>query len=151
MPRFNNVNDIDFFKSINNELVETVIETPILMYKLNILDTKVNLYGESMSKSWRTGVQIFCLIEHERQTTSYEGFGSDAGQLTIFKFSRFRLEDKNIYPEHGDVINWNDAYFEVSNVIENQLIGNQSDINYSITVETFMVRKSSLNIEEGNV
>lgn len=150
MPRFVNTNDIDFFKSINNELVETVVETPIVLFKLNITDTKVNLYGESLAKSWDVGVQIFSLITHERQTTKYEGFGADANQNTIFKFSRDRLEQKSIYPEVGDIIEWNTAYWEISNVVENQLLGNQIFNNFSIVVETFMSRKSSLNIEEKN-
>lgn len=150
MPRFINTNDIDFFKSINNELVETVVETPIVLFKLNIADTKINLYGESLAKSWDAGVQIFSLITHERQTTNYEGFGADANQNTIFKFSRDRLEEKSIYPEVGDIIEWNTAYWEISNVVENQLLGNQIFNNFSIVVETFMSRKSSLNIEERN-
>ena len=150
MPRFVNPNDVDFFKSINKELVETVVETPIVLFKLNVSDTITNLYGEALSKSWLIGVQVFCLIEHERQNTQYEGFGADQGQLSQFKFSRDRLEQKSIYPEIGDIIEWNNIYWEISNVVENQLLGNQIYNNYSITVETFMSRHSSLNIEERN-
>lgn len=152
MPRFWNKNDIDFFKVINNELVEDVIETPIVLYKLLVGDTMTNIYGESdnSGKSWRQGVQVYCLIEHDRQTTEYEGFGPDTNQLTRFRFARYRLETAEIFPEVGDVISWDGAYWEISNVVDNQLIGNQTDTKFSIVAECFPARNSSLDIEERN-
>jgi hypothetical protein len=57
------------------------------------------------------------------------------------------LEEKNIYPEIGDVIFWNEAYFEIDNTNEIQLVGGQTYNNFSVVCSTFMVSKSSLNIE----
>mgnify|MGYP000582890624 len=41
----------------------------------------------------------------------------------------------------------NDAYFEIDNVREDQLIGGQSGEKFSIIVSTFMTRKSSIQTE----
>jgi hypothetical protein len=49
--------------------------------------------------------------------------------------------------EIGDLIDWNFGYFEVGTINENQLIGGQFDQNYSVIANTFLVRKSSIQIE----
>ena len=62
---------------------------------------------------------------------------------------KITLEDKNIYPEIGDIIFHNDAYFEVDNVNEDQLIGGRTgDVeHFSIVCSTFMSRRSSIQTE----
>ena len=147
MPRFALDRDINFFKSISRELVDAVIETTVVLYKLVIEDVKTNLYGESLNKSYYQGLECTAVIEREDTSVSYEGFGPDSGQNVEFRFNRFTLEDKGFYPEIGDIIYHNDAYFEIDNVREDQLIGGQSSEKFSIIVSTFMTRRSSIQTE----
>jgi hypothetical protein len=58
------------------------------------------------------------------------------------------LEDKGFYPEIGDIIHHNDAYFEIDNVREDQLIAGRPDEKFSIICSTFMTRRSSIQTEE---
>ena len=94
MPRFALDRDINFFKSISRELVDAVIETTVVLYKLVIEDVKTNLYGESLNKSYYQGLECTAVIERDDTTVSYEGFGPDSGQNVQFRFNRFTLEDK---------------------------------------------------------
>lgn len=148
MPRFALDRDISFFKSISRELVDAVIETTVVLYKLVIEDVKTNLYGESLNKSYYQGLECAAVIERDDTSVSYEGFGPDSGQNVQFRFNRFTLEDKGFYPEIGDIIYHNDAYFEVDNVREDQLIGGQSGEKFSLIVSTFMTRRSTIQTEE---
>jgi hypothetical protein len=111
-------------------------------------ETKVNIYGESLNKTWYPGVQVYALIDKAPESARYEGFGADTDQNVTFKLDRWMLEEKGIYPEIGDIINWNEGYFEIDNTNEVQLVGGQTYNNFSIVCETFMVSKSNLNIEE---
>ena len=77
MARFALNRDIRFFEGITRELVDVVIETAVVLYKLVIEDSKTNLYGESLSKTYYQGVQTTAVIERESSTTQYEGFGPD--------------------------------------------------------------------------
>jgi len=147
MPKFVSNRDVAFFKGIARELVDEVIQNTLVLFKINLNETKVNIYGESMNKTWYPGVEVFGLIDKESETATYEGFGSDINQSITFKLDRWMLEEKNIYPEIGDVIFWNEAYFEIDNTNEIQLVGGQTYNNFSIVCSTFMVSKSSLNIE----
>ncbi len=49
----------------------------------------------------------------------------------------------------GDVVNWNDGFWEINSKNENQLIGGQTsgDYNYSVVCEAYLTRLSHLNIE----
>ena len=148
MPKFVLARDVEFFKSIARELVSDVVQTPIVLFKVNLNETKINLYGEATNKTWYPGVELFALIDKEPESARYEGFGLDTDQNVTFKLDRWMLEEKGSYPEVGDIIKWNEGYFEIDNTNEIQMPGGQSYNNFSIVCSTFMVSKSNLNIEE---
>jgi hypothetical protein len=149
MARFNLSRDITFFEGISRELVDAVVTTAVVLYKLVIENSKTNLYGESLSKTYYQGVECNAMIERQDTTTTYEGFGSDQGQNVEFRFNRFTLKDKNLYPEIGDIIYHNDGYFEIDNVREDQLIGGRTgdQEHFSIICSTFMTRRSTIQTE----
>lgn len=152
MPKFMLGRDLQLFRSIARELVDTVIENTCVLFKVNLNETKVNLYGEATNKTWHPGIELFVLINKEPQTAAYEGFGPETNQNIEFRFDRLLCEERNAYPEIGDVIYFDSAYFEIDNTTEIQFVGGlpgeNSDRNWSIVCSTFMVSKSNLNIEE---
>jgi hypothetical protein len=148
MPKFISDRDVAFFKGIAREVVDVVVENTIVLFKVNLTDTVVNLYGESVNKTWHPGVELFALIDKEAQSVEYEGFGPQSNQQIKFKLDRFMCEEKNSYPEIGDVIYFNNAYFEIGNVAEVQFSGGFSKNNFSVVCSTFMVSRATLNIEE---
>jgi hypothetical protein len=151
MARFNLERDIKFFQSISRELVNDVIETAVTFYKLIVAESKVNLYGESLNKTYYSPFQSNCIIERDDTTVTYEGFGVDSIQNVKFRFNRFTLKEDGFYPEIGDIIFHNDAYFEIDNVTEDQLIGGRPDEKFSIICSTIMSRRSTLQTEERTV
>jgi hypothetical protein len=152
MPKFMLDRDLQLFRSFARELVDTVIENTCVLFKVNLNETKVNLYGESTNKTWYPGVELFVLIDKEPENVQYEGFGPDNTQNITFKFDRLLCEERKIYPEIGDVIYFDNSYYEIDNTNEIQFVGGlpgqNSDRNWSIVCSTFMVSKSNLNIEE---
>jgi len=147
MARFALARDIKFFEGISRELVDSVVTTAVVLYKLIIEDSKINIYGESLNKSYYQGVETNAMIQREGAQANYEGFGSDTSQTVEFRFNRFTLEENNFYPEVGDIIYHNDGYFEIDNVTEEQLIGGRTDEKFSIICSTFMTRRSSIQTE----
>jgi hypothetical protein len=149
MARFTLDRDIRFFEGISRELVDAVVTTAVVLYKLVIENSKTNLYGESLSKTYYQGVECNAMIERQETLSTYEGFGADTNQTVQFRFNRFTLKDKDFYPEVGDIIFHNDGYFEIDNVSEDQLIGGRTgdQEHFSIICHTFMSRKSSIQTE----
>jgi len=144
--------DLQLFRSLARELVDTVIENTCVLFKVNLKETKVNIYGESTNKTWHPGVQLYVLIDKDPETAVYEGFGSDNQQNINFKFDRLLCEERNAYPEIGDIIYFDNSYYEIDNTNEIQFVGGlpgeNSERNWSIVCSTFMVSKATLNIEE---
>ena len=147
MARFALGRDIRFFEGISRELVDAVVTTAVVLYKLIIEDSKTNLYGESLSKTYYQGVETNAMIQRDDAQANYEGFGSDVSQTVQFRFNKFTLEDNGFYPEIGDIIFHNNGYFEVDNVTEEQLIGGRVDEKFSIICSTFMSRRSTIQTE----
>jgi hypothetical protein len=147
MARFALGRDIRFFEGISRELVDAVVTTAVVLYKLIIEDSKTNLYGESLSKTYYQGMECNAMIQREDAQANYEGFGSDTSQNVEFRFNKFTLEDTGFYPEIGDIIFHNNGYFEIDNVREEQLIGGRVDEKFSIICSTFMTRRSSIQTE----
>ena len=112
MPKFISPRDVSFFRRISRELVDVVIQNTLVLFKVNLNETKVNLYGESVNKTWHLGVELFCLIEMDPENMQYEGFGPDNTQNMVFRLDRDMCSEKNSYPEVGDIIyfNLNDDY-----------------------------------------
>jgi hypothetical protein len=148
MPKFISDRDVTFFKSIARELVDDVVQDTCVLYKINIVETRVNLYGEALNKTWYPGVQLNVLINKNPKSQNYEGFGANTNQMVTFKLDKFMLQEKGIYPEIGDVIYFDTSYYEIDNTNEIQMIGGQPQYNFSVVCDTFMVSKSLLNIEE---
>jgi hypothetical protein len=149
MARFTLDRDIRFFEGISRELVDAVVTTAVVLYKLVIENSKTNLYGESLSKTYYQGVECNALIERGETLATYEGFGADTNQNVQFRFNRFTLKDTGFYPEVGDIIYHNDGYFEIDNVSEDQLIGGRTgdQEHFSLICSTFMSRRSSIQTE----
>ena len=101
-----------------------------------------------MNKTWLPGVNLYALVDREPEGARYEGFGADTDQTITFKVDRFKCEEINVYPEIGDIILYNNAYFEIDNTTEIQYAGGQPYNSFSIVLTAFMVSKSNLNIEE---
>tara|TARA_B100001093_G_C26843123_1_gene1021539 strand:- start:1685 stop:2152 length:468 start_codon:yes stop_codon:yes gene_type:complete len=144
--RYYSRRDVRFMNSLNGELMLNIIEQIIIVYKINADQTKSSIYGESLNKVYYPGVEISCLVESDPQSTSYEGFGPDVKKGTIFRFHQKLCETKEIYPEIGDIVMWENTFFEISNIVENQFLGGQPEKNYSLLCNAHMTRKSKLNI-----
>jgi len=113
MPKFAVGRDIELFKSFAREVVDDVVENIAVLFKVNLNETKINLYGESINKTWYPGVELNVLINKSGQTAGYEGFGADTSQNVEFRFDRWMLEEKNTYPEIGDVIYFDNSLLYV--------------------------------------
>ena len=128
MPKFFNSKDLDFIKTISEEVVDYVVEQAVTLFKISVGETKTNLYGESLGKIWREPSTIMAIVDREPINVNYEGFGADKQGTVEFRFNRQRLRETSYavpkvrdingtlvpteaiqnlsvgYPEIGDVI-----------------------------------------------
>jgi hypothetical protein len=78
------------------------------------------------------------LIERGDFAQNIEEYGPDRSRDVTFRFLKDTLVDANVYSEIGDVIMYNELYYQVNNVNSNQLIlGKDNDYAYSEGLERF--------------
>lgn len=132
MALFGRERDIYAFNTFNRELLEDIISQQIGYYKIKLDDTSVNVYGEAMNKYYIGPVLLNCLIERGDYASARAEQTIDVNRPSTFRFFKNHLIDAQVFPEIGDIIMWNEHYYEVDNVNENQLIvGKDNDYAYS--------------------
>ncbi len=111
-----------FFRHHNRQLLNRIIAQEVLYYKLSLKETEVNIYGESKNKIYYQPILLTCLIEAQEQMSEDADYGKGRNQINNFRFLRDDLIDLNLLPEAGDIIVWQESYYEVDLIIENQRV-----------------------------
>jgi len=76
-----------------------------------------------LKKVFFKGVQLAALIAHDDPSYDEEEFGTDINQTIQMRFNRNMLKHYKYVPEMGDIIEYDDQYFEISSVIQNRFFG----------------------------
>ena len=149
-PFFVPQKEIDLIDSMNEELIDEIIGQSVDIYKVSIDNTDENVYGESTTKYYEVGFRVNCLISFEEPVVEQDEFGSDVNASIEVFFQRNNLASGslNFYPEAGDIVDWNDFYWEIDGVKSPQLIAGNPDYKHSIVATAHRARLSSLQIEE---
>jgi hypothetical protein len=98
-----------------------IITQQCAIYKFKLDETKVNIYGEAAGEKYYMGPVLFnCLVERRDQEYPETDLGTDFNWGANFKFLRDDLVDSDVVPEVGDIILYQEGYYEVDSIIANQ-------------------------------
>jgi len=149
-PFFIPQKEFDLINSMNEELIDEIIGQSVDIYKVNIDNTEENMYGESTTKYYDIGFRVNCLIQFNEPEVIQEDWGADVRGTIEMYFQRENLSSGslNFYPEIGDIVNWNDQYWEIGSVTEPKLFAGNQDYKHNIVARANKSRLSSLQIEE---
>mgnify|MGYP003645676728 CR=1 FL=1 len=163
MALFGSARDASLIRHINNELIVNLIDIEIELYKLVLEDTRENLYGESDQKKYYNPIKIPCLIQKDEKTVIGDDYGIDSTRTGIFAFSRDYLKDRTIIFEIGDVLNYDNEFYEADAVHGSNYWGGRnpstdlgytsaerSEFGYSVEVrvEAHITQRNKLNLVE---
>lgn len=159
MALFGGQRDIKLFNTINRELLKDIIDTTVDIFKPAILHIKENLYGEAINKQYFPAVRVAALISHDDQMTDSDEFGTDINQTATFSFLKDIMEhDLNLVLEGGDILYWDNAYWEIDQIVENQYIRGENEktsnlgsafgSSHSIVATTHQTRRSIPQLEK---
>jgi hypothetical protein len=157
MPqRYYGAKDLATIEKFNRELLgepnisdDGIIDQFVILYRTSVYETDTNMYGEaSDGKVYKRPVKLPCVVDAGDFDFNYSDFGPDNKQDVSFAFQRAYLVEVDLKPEIGDIMKWNDGYFEVDKFNENQLIGGNFDNSHSIVVSAHLTRMPTTNLEE---
>ena len=154
--RYYGAKDLATIEKFNRELLgepnisdDGIIDQFVILYRTSVYETDTNMYGEaSEGKVYKRPVKLPCIVDAGDFDFNYDDFGPDNKQDVSFAFQRAYLVEVDLKPEIGDIMKWNDGYFEVDKFNENQLIGGNFDNSHSIVVSAHLTRMPTTNLEE---
>ena len=144
MVLFGSARDVSMFRGISRELMWDVIVQECAIYKFRLEETNVNIYGEAAEeKYYEAPILLNVLVDRQDQNFPESDLGIDFTGARTFRFLRDDLKGvevngyKNnsgtrkigeIVPEVGDIIWYEKGYYEIYNLINNQLfVGKDPD------------------------
>jgi hypothetical protein len=158
MALFGGMRDAKFLASINSEIINAIIDTEIEFFKLNVSQNESNIYGESERKAYFDSVLIPCIITKDDKSSTMDDYGHTYTRTAKFALSRDLLETVNLYPSAGDIIFWDNEYFEIDNVDANQYFtgknpetwpnGDSHGYSVSIICDTHATRQTPAGIKD---
>ena len=171
MPIFGRQNDRQLIKHFSQEVLQDILDTPVLIYKPYITKTNTNIYGEGVNgdKHYRPGVLLHAAINRADQEWTTDDLGIDITQKATFAFLNEHIwnvasgsagtdEEYGFAIEIGDLIYYDTQYWEVDTTNKNQYLHgrNQNVIegdgaDFGFTNETFMHGESLSTVCETHI
>ena len=163
MALFGSARDASLVRRINRELINELIDTEIAFYKLSLEDTRANMYDEADNKIYFSPMRINCIIEKADKSYVGDDAGYDSTREGFFNFLRDDLKDKNIVIEEGDIIEYDNEYYEIDGVSSSQYFRGtnpETDLGFTesdrgefglklaVRVTAHVTRRNRLNIQE---
>lgn len=160
MALFGSARDYSLITKFNRELVYKLVDTEVGYYKFVLDQSRVNLYGEGISKVYYQPVRTPIYISRSPNDAVQTDAGIDAMVTIEFYILRDTMLTLNIIPEIGDIINWDDKYYEIDNTTENQYFagknpdtwikGNNFGGSLSFVCNAHQIRESQLQLLDLN-
>ena len=124
MALFTSRRDSDLVKTFNKELLHKIISQQISFYKHKISETKTNIYGESSGDKFYDGPFLFySLIKKSPQEQKHLEEGITFNRNIEVSLLLDDLVIADVRPEIGDIILFEEGYYEISTSVSNQFFG----------------------------
>lgn len=146
MPLFRGKRDIALVKRYNRELIEDIVGDLITYYPISKRFSEADFYGESKEKIVEQPVEAHALIRWEDQKNTTTEFGVDKEySLTVYLLNEY-LKEVRLQPTMGDMVNYDDVFFEITSVSEPNLIYGKASERLGTKLQCVSVRDSSFSI-----
>ncbi len=124
---FTGVRDWSLMRNFNREVMGNIITQQCAIYQFKLEETKVNIYGEAAEEKYYDGPFLFnVLMDRGDQDFSLNNEGVQFDQSINFYFLRDDLVEKDVVPQVGDIILFEEGYYGVQSTIANQYWGGKN-------------------------
>ena len=140
---------------INNAVIAAINNTNerVGYFKIDLYNTKANLYGESTEKWYYPPVEVKCLLERGDVTNTDTEYGVDVSQTLTIKVPIDTFQTTyNFTPEVGDIVSESERYYEISSVnrtvitIPGGTSGGVASQTIMYILSAYLTRTSKLNL-----
>jgi len=107
---------VDFINTFIDQAAKSSIRfsnMTVGYFKLDLTNTKSNMYGEAIEKWYYPPVEVRCLIERGDFAYTDTEYGPDINQTLTLTIPKITLAELNFLPEVGDIVTDQERYYEV--------------------------------------
>lgn len=131
-----------FFNDIAQELVEVVVRQEVKYYAIEEKLTSTHpLYGESKKKVFRQPTTISARILYQEPVVTTGQFVDRSYSIDVYFQKEVLFRAINANPRIGDFIEWDGKFFEITSVIEPQIIQGLPEFKFAIICNCSSVRQ----------
>jgi hypothetical protein len=113
---FGSSRDVSLVRHLNREVLNNIINQECAFYKYIVEKTPTNIYGEASGGKYYEGPILFnSLIKIGNNTSPTSNYGVNFDWNIEVAFLRDDLVEANVHPEVGDIILYQESFFEVDN------------------------------------
>ena len=140
--------ELQFFNSINKELIQRIIGQEITYYHVSIEKTVVNeLYNEAIEKVVYQPVLLNALILYNAPEQTSTNFTVDTVYSIEVYMHIHELEERNIKPREGDFVKFGEVMYEVATLTQPQITFGQIENMVMWKATCTIARESNFKIE----
>ena len=150
--------DAGFFRLINSEFIDRVHDIRVGYWKIHPNHTSVNIYGESEDRKYYNPIWIATWVNRDDYSIDHDKGLYNKEQTATFSFILDTLIDLELVPEPGDIIEYNQQYYEIDSTSRNKFVGdsnphrNESEdkpgYNVYVECQAHLTNKSITGIED---
>jgi hypothetical protein len=140
--------EINFFNSINKELIQRIVGQEITYFHVSVEKSVVNdLYNESIDKVVYSPVVINALVLYNPPEQTSTNFSMDTIYSIEVYIHNYELEERNIIPREGDFVKFGEVMYEAIKITKPQLTFGQIDNKVMYKLVCNIARESNFKIE----
>lgn len=125
-PLFVGEKEINFFHSVNKEVIQRIIAQRIIYYSVSEKHTTTHgLYDEAIKKTTHTPVEINALVMRNDPEQTVSRYSIDTMHSIEVYFHNHELDERKITPRVGDFIKWKDVVYEIEKLTQPQIVYGQ--------------------------
>lgn len=133
-PLFIGHEEVDFFDSINKELIQKIIGQRVIYYAVSDQHTNTHrLYDEAIKKTTYQPIEINALVLYNEPLQTANQFSIDTVYSIEVYFHYHELEERKIIPREGDFVKFGKIVYEIEKLNQPQLVYGQ--INNKVMVK----------------
>ena len=138
--------EANYFNWLNTEIMEIVAQQNFNYWPIeaDLTDTD-DLYGEAEKKVSRNPIQVYGLLMLDEPETRTDNYGTETRRRVEAYLHIDRLTEVGVYPKKGDFIEWDSAFFEITEVIVPQFVHGLPQVKIGVTVRCISTREDIFN------
>jgi len=131
---FHSPKDINLFNAVNKEMLTNIVDTSVDIYLFDKTFAETDIYNDVENRFYYGAVPVGGFIEHPEADIDFDNLQEETLTIEVkfHKNTLSELDNLDTKLNNGDLIGYDDKYFKIIQIVDNQFIGGQTYLRHSL-------------------